>query len=131
MTWSPFLRLATPGPTSTTIPAPSWPRIAGNSPSGSAPDSVYASVWQIPLAFTSTSTSPAFGPSSRTVSIARGWPALWATAARVSMDHLCVDTTNRPLSSNITRWLLVSEFLDGPGIDVAATLAYVTAYANG
>ena len=37
MTWSPFLRLVTPGPTSTTMPAPSCPRIAGNSPSGSAP----------------------------------------------------------------------------------------------
>src|SRR5215472_2223939 len=37
MTWSPFLTLATPGPTSTTIPAPSWPRMAGNRPSGSAP----------------------------------------------------------------------------------------------
>ena len=30
----------TPGPTSTTMPAPSCPMIAGNSPSGSAPDSV-------------------------------------------------------------------------------------------
>src|SRR6266481_2904493 len=40
MTWSPFLTLATPGPTSTTMPAPSWPRIAGNRPSGSAPEEV-------------------------------------------------------------------------------------------
>ena len=30
--------------TSTTTPAPSWPRIAGNRPSGSAPDSVNSSV---------------------------------------------------------------------------------------
>src|SRR5580704_13010811 len=35
MTWSPLATLVTPRPTSTTIPAPSWPRIAGNSPSGS------------------------------------------------------------------------------------------------
>ncbi len=34
MTWSPFFTEVTPGPTSTTTPAPSWPRIAGNSPSG-------------------------------------------------------------------------------------------------
>src|SRR6266851_1167492 len=30
MTWSPVFTLVTPGPTSTTMPAPSWPRIAGN-----------------------------------------------------------------------------------------------------
>src|SRR5216683_2749707 len=79
----------------------------------------------MPLAFTSTSTSPAFGPSSRTVSIDKGWPALWATAARVSMSlsgcnaadgpHLCgrdargpdyvddactMSTCDRPYSSN-------------------------------
>jgi len=29
ITWSPFFRLVTPGPMSTTTPAPSWPRIAG------------------------------------------------------------------------------------------------------
>ena len=47
---------------STTTPAPSWPRIAGNSPSGSAPESVNSSVWQMPVALISTSTSPACGP---------------------------------------------------------------------
>src|SRR6185437_16589283 len=85
MTWSPFLRLATPGPTSTTMPAPSWPRMAGKSPSGSAPDSVYLSVWHIPVAFSSTRTSPARGPASCTVSMVSGAPALWAMAARTSM----------------------------------------------
>jgi hypothetical protein len=52
----------TPGPTSTTMPAPSWPRIAGNKPSGSAPERVNSSVWQMPVALISTSTSPALGP---------------------------------------------------------------------
>src|SRR5262249_21140156 len=66
MTWSPFLTLVTPGPTSTTTPAPSWPRIDGNNPSGSAPESVNSSVWQIPVALISTSTSEAFAPSSST-----------------------------------------------------------------
>ena len=61
MTWSPLSRDVTPAPTSTTMPAPSWPRIAGNSPSGSAPESVKASVWQTPVALISTSTSPALG----------------------------------------------------------------------
>src|ERR1700722_4258726 len=67
------------------MPAPSWPRMEGNSPSGSAPESVYLSVWQIPVALTSISTSPAFGPSSCTVSIARGLPASNATAALTSI----------------------------------------------
>ncbi|MDT4882420.1 hypothetical protein FQZ97_1183660 [compost metagenome] len=40
MTWSPFFSVVTPGPTSTTMPAPSWPRMAGKMPSGSAPESV-------------------------------------------------------------------------------------------
>jgi hypothetical protein len=35
---------------SITTPAPSWPRIAGNNRSGSAPDSVNSSVWQTPVA---------------------------------------------------------------------------------
>src|SRR5258705_780939 len=62
MTRSPFFTLVTPRPTSTTTPAPSWPRIAGNNPSGSAPDSVNSSVWQTPVALISTSTSPSRGP---------------------------------------------------------------------
>src|SRR5262245_58627421 len=64
------------------MPAPSWPRIAGNRPSGSAPDSVNSSVWQTPVALISTRTSPAFGPSSLTVAISSGLPAATATAAR-------------------------------------------------
>src|ERR1700732_3635285 len=54
----------------------------GNNPSGSAPESVYLSVWQIPVALISTSTSPSFGPSRSTVSTDRGFPASQATAAR-------------------------------------------------
>src|SRR6187549_3574613 len=66
------------------MPAPSWPRIAGKSPSGSAPERVNSSVWQMPVALISTSTSPAFGPASWTVSMASGAPARCATAARTS-----------------------------------------------
>src|ERR1700712_5632698 len=85
MTWSPFFTEVTPRPTSTTTPAPSWPRIAGNNPSGSAPDSVNSSVWQTPVALISTSTSPSRGPSSCTVDISSGRPAATAIAARTSM----------------------------------------------
>src|SRR4030081_93595 len=86
MTWSPFFTLVTPRPISATTPAPSWPRIAGNSPSGSAPDNVNSSVWQTPVALISTSTSPSRGPSSWTVDISSGRPAATATAARTSMS---------------------------------------------
>src|SRR5215813_6766735 len=67
------------------MPAPSWPRIAGKIPSGSAPESVNSSVWQIPVALISISTSPAFGPSRSTSMISSGFPAATATAARVFM----------------------------------------------
>src|SRR3954463_5183571 len=82
MTWSPFFSVVTPGPTSATIPAPSWPRIAGKMPSGSAPERVYSSVWQMPVALISIITSPARGPSTSTVSRLSGLPASRATAAR-------------------------------------------------
>src|SRR4030095_17122794 len=36
ITWSPLCTLVTPAPTSTTTPAPSWPRMAGERASGSA-----------------------------------------------------------------------------------------------
>src|SRR5580765_6448793 len=86
MTWSPFCTDVTPGPTSSTMPAPSWPKITGNSPSGSAPERVNSSVWQTPVALISTSTSPAFGPSSSTSSTTSGFPTSQATAARVFID---------------------------------------------
>src|SRR4051812_17609458 len=85
--WPPAA-VVTPLPTSTTTPAPSWPRIAGNKPSGSAPERVNSSVWQIPVALISTSTSPAPGPSRETVSMVRGAPALRANAARTSMNAM-------------------------------------------
>src|SRR5258706_10436654 len=85
MTWWPVFTDVTPGPTSTTTPAPSCPRMAGNSPSGSAPDSVNSSVWQMPVALISTNTSPAFGPSRSTSTTSSGLAFSKATAARVFM----------------------------------------------
>src|SRR5690606_20874864 len=88
MTWSPGLTLVTPSPTSTTTPAPSWPSTAGNSPSGSSPLSVNASVWQTPVWVIFTSTSPLRGGSTSISTISSGCPAAKATAARDFMDVL-------------------------------------------
>src|ERR1043166_4734303 len=83
MTWSPGASEVTPAPTSTTTPAPSWPKITGNRPSGSAPDRVNSSVWHTPVALSSTSTSPALGPARSTSSTTSGLPTSNAIAARV------------------------------------------------
>ena len=100
MTWSPFFRLVTFLPTSTTTPAPSWPRIAGNSPSGSAPDRVNSSVWQMPVALISTSTSPSRGPARSMVSRLSLSPALRATAARVFI--VCLLVLGAPIYALLT-----------------------------
>src|SRR4029078_2143321 len=63
LTWSPVFNEATPAPTPTTTPAPSCPKITGNSPSGSAPERVNSSVWQTPGALISNSHSANFRPS--------------------------------------------------------------------
>src|SRR5690606_6215078 len=86
ITWSPGTTLVTPSPTSTTTPAPSWPSTAGNTPSGSSPDRVKASVWQSAVWVILTSTSPFFGPSRSSSTICSGLPGSKATAARVFMD---------------------------------------------
>src|SRR5450631_520537 len=68
------------------MPAPSWPKITGNSPSGSAPERVNSSVWQMPVALISIKTSPARGPARSTVTISSGLPAAYAMAALVFMN---------------------------------------------
>src|SRR5690606_15140118 len=82
MTWSPGFTEVTPSPTSTTMPAPSWPSTTGNRPSGSSPDRVNASVWQTPVWVIVTSTSPFFGGATSISTICSGWPGPKATAAR-------------------------------------------------
>ena len=129
MTWSPFFSDVTPAPTSATMPAPSWPRMAGNSPSGSAPDSVYSSVWQMPVALISTSTSPARGPSTSTVSRLSGLPASRATAARTFIASLpcggdyCFFWPSSPNCSRyaITFFRFVASFRPGKIILVCGT----------
>src|SRR5690606_2435328 len=87
MTWSPGLTDVTPSPTSTTMPAPSWPSTAGNTPSGSSPDRVKASVWHSAVWVIFTSTSPAFGGATSISTICSGSPAAKATAARDFMGN--------------------------------------------
>ena len=82
ITWSPTSSEVTPSPTASTMPPPSWPRMAGKMPSGSSPDSVKASVWHTPLATMRTSTSPFFGGSTSTSTICSGCLGPKATAAR-------------------------------------------------
>lgn len=69
------------GPTLSTIPAPSWPKIQGNFPSGSWLPKVYASVWHIAVARIFTLISFALGESTSISSMVNGWFASQATAA--------------------------------------------------
>jgi hypothetical protein len=70
-TWSPGRNSWTPGPTSRTIPAASWPRTIGMG-RGREPSITERSEWHRPAAATSTSTSPGPGPSSSTSSTESG-----------------------------------------------------------
>jgi hypothetical protein len=82
------LTLVTPSPTSTTMPAPSWPNTAGKMPSGSSPDRVKASVWHTPVWVILTSTSPFWGGATSISTICKGLPASKATAARDFMEKI-------------------------------------------
>src|SRR5947207_303576 len=104
---------------STTMPAPSWPRIAGNRPSGSAPERVNSSVWQIPVALISTSTSPACGPASCTFSIVSGLPASHATAARTSITSSSVAARQH---TGVVAEMVFDECLDE---EIAVVVAFV------
>src|SRR5690606_15819546 len=88
MTWSPGFTLVTPSPTSTTTPAPSCPSTAGNTPSGSSPDKVNASVWHNAVWVIFTSTSPLRGGATSSSTIFNGSPGAKATAARDFMAWL-------------------------------------------
>src|SRR5918997_6209104 len=62
-TCCPGLTELTPGPTSATMPAPSWPSTEGDG-HGMVPSSTLTSLWQRPAFVTWTLTSP--GPGSLT-----------------------------------------------------------------
>ena len=71
MTWSPAARPFTPGPSSTTSPAASWPSTMGIG-RGRSPLTVERSEWHRPAALMRTSTSPSPGGSSSTSSMVKG-----------------------------------------------------------
>src|SRR5689334_1099585 len=77
--------------------------MTGNNPSGSAPERVNSSVWHTPVAFSSTKTSPALGPSRSTVSITSGWPFSYATAARVFMARSSARVRRREREKSVLR----------------------------
>ena len=62
-TWSPGASPRTPGPTSSTTPAPSCPPMMGSEP-GRSPVTRCSSEWHMPDAASLTSTSPSRGGSS-------------------------------------------------------------------
>ena len=84
MTWSPFLTLVTPGPSSATMPAASWPSTIGSG-SGQSPFMMCQSLMHTPAAFTCTRTSPAFGPSCSRSRICSGLLTSVRTAARMDV----------------------------------------------
>src|ERR1700733_7343727 len=73
-TWSPSATECTSGPTASTMPAPSWPPIAGSDSIGRSPTRTCSSEWHRPEAARRTSTSPALGPSSVSSSISHSPP---------------------------------------------------------
>src|SRR6266850_2050229 len=80
-TWSPRASSLTPSPTSSTMPAPSWPSTSG---SGSAIVPVIAdrSEWHTPQAPRRTNTSPRFGPSTL---ICSTWTGLLCSRQRTAL----------------------------------------------
>ena len=69
--WSPGLTLVTPGATSSTMPAASWPSTMGSGIVQS-PLITCQSLWQMPAAFTRTRASPALGPCCSTWTTSSG-----------------------------------------------------------
>src|SRR5690349_7504006 len=101
-TWSPTATSVTPSPTASTT--------AGAYPDGSAPEAVYMSVWQTPVATSRTSTSPACGSWRSTSWTTSGFPNSSSTAARILV---MVRDTNR-------MWVLFD--LNGTLVDPAVLL---------
>src|SRR5918999_3300950 len=85
ITRSPGERSGTPGPTSSTMPAPSWPPMMGSG-QGRSPVRTCSSEWHRPLPRIETRTSPALGASSSISSTDHSLPRSHSTAARVFID---------------------------------------------
>src|SRR3954452_2504013 len=83
-TWSPTCTRVTPGPTASTIPAPSWPPTTGKRIIAS-PLWMWSSEWHSPAAMNLMRTSLGRGSSSSSSVISHGLPGSRQTAARVVM----------------------------------------------
>src|SRR5579875_445378 len=83
-TWSPTDSLVTPGPTCSTMPAPSCPPTIGYL-TGMSPVRRWSSEWHRPDATNRTRTSPVFGSSRSSSAISKSLPTSLSTAARVFM----------------------------------------------
>src|SRR6201992_3893015 len=72
-TWSPGAMSSTPGPTSVTMPAPSWPPRTGKPPIGMPPVTRWWSEWHMPAASIWILTSSFWGSPISISSIDHGW----------------------------------------------------------
>src|SRR6202000_2593165 len=72
-TWSPGAMSSTPGPTSVTMPAPSWPPRTGKPPIGMPPVTRWWSEWHMPAASIWILTSSFCGSPISISSIDQGW----------------------------------------------------------
>jgi hypothetical protein len=86
-TWSPTATRVTPGPTASTIPAPSCPPTIGSRATES-PVRRCSSEWHMPEATKRSRTSPARGSSSSSSVISKGLPVSRMTAAVVLIPAL-------------------------------------------
>src|SRR6185312_12886345 len=81
-TWSPSFNCVTPGPSATTVPAPSCPGIKGRVGfTGQSPYAACRSVWHTPLATISTKACPGPGMGTGTSRTTKGCPNFSTTAA--------------------------------------------------
>ena len=85
-TWSPRARSSTPGPTSSTMPAASWPSAIGIG-RGRSPLITDRSEWHRPAALIRTSTSPGPGGSSSSSSITSGFDVCVGRGAPMALEH--------------------------------------------
>src|SRR4029453_19073051 len=92
--WSPFVRVGTSLPTSSTMPAPSWPSTAGGG-TGSFICCTERSEWHTPLAATLTTTSSARGGLSSSASTLRASWRLKSTAPRTMVRLPAFDRAHR------------------------------------
>ena len=72
-TWSPTFVRVTPGPTDSTMPAPSWPPTTGIR-IGASPFWMWSSEWHMPAAIIRTRTSCGPGGSSESSVTSHGCP---------------------------------------------------------